>query len=207
MVCNCGFWSLLGKIGFSVRLGMTEGWVELHSFQGIIDQFSRFFPSRHKSSNRVQRTSRTFPEHPCWRRRPSLCIFVQCKDLYMRDTTVFILCETIIVQRSAAKYFCLARCGSLCTFLLFRLRSRAKTTTDNDQPPFLWHGQCKLFTKVTSVCILMYKLLLYPETSCLVWSFKTNAALKLRPFPIYHPLISSLRLVPLSGIVRSFDWL
>lgn len=91
-------------------------------------------------------------------------------------------------------------------FILF-YSSRAKTTTDNDQPPFLWHGQCKLFTKVTSVCILMYKLLLYPESSCLVWSFKTNAALKLRPFPIYHPLISSLHLVPLSGIVRSFDWL
>ena len=48
-------------------------------------------------------------------------------------------------------------------FILF-YSSRAKTTTDNDQPPFLWHGQCKLFTKVTSVCILMYKLLLHPDS-------------------------------------------
>ena len=41
MVCNCGFWSLSWKIGLSVRFGMTEGWVELHSSQGII--FKIFF--------------------------------------------------------------------------------------------------------------------------------------------------------------------
>ena len=132
-----------------------------------------------------------------------------CKDLYLRDTTGFILCETTIVQRSAANYFCLARCGPLCTFLLFRLQPRAKTISDNDQTSFLWHlAVCAhSSTKVTSVCILMYKLLLYPESSCLVWSFKTNAALKLRPFPIHHPLISSLLFALLSRIERSFDWL
>ena len=112
-----------------------------------------------------------------------------CKDLYLRDTTVFILCETTIVQRSAAKYFCLARCGPLYTFLLFRLQPRAKTISDNDQTSFLWHlAVCaNSSTKVTSVCISMYKLWLYPESSCLVWSFKTNAALKLRPFSNIPP--------------------
>ena len=133
-----------------------------------------------------------------------------CKDLYLRDTTVFILRETTIVQRSAAKYFCLARCGPLYTFLLFRLQPRAKTISDNDQTSFLWHSAvcANSSTKVTSVCILMYKkLLLYPESSCLVWSFKTNAALKLRPFPIYHPLISSLLFALLSRPVRFFDWM
>merc|ERR1712209_283816 len=47
----------------------------------------------------------------------------------------------------------------------------------------------------------------YPESTCLVRSFKTNAALKLRPFPIYHPLISSLLFALLSRTVRSFDWM
>ena len=97
-------------------------------------------------------------------------VYLYIVKISMRYTTVFALCETTIVQRSAAKYFCLARCGPLYTFLLFRLQPRAKTITDNDQPPFLRHQAvcANSSTKVTSVCISMYKLWLYPESSCLV---------------------------------------